>query len=87
MKKPEPLRPEQLEHKNPVARKSSFNGDKIRTAEAQGFDASRKAKGLTVVEGTRPPTPGRVKSRPLCREIVDTPETPPLTDRQKRMLR
>ena len=91
MKKPEPLKPEQLVHKNDVARKSKWNGDKRRTTEQQGFDASRKAKGLTVVEGTRPPNPARVKpsrvflSRPVEKgpDLFDLNQ---VTEQQKRML-
>ena len=87
MKKPEPLRAEQLVHKNKVAQRSSFNGDKIRNTEAQGFDARRRSSGLSVVEGTRQPDPAKVKHRPLARGPVKPTEVPPLTDRQKKMLR
>ena len=89
MKKPEPLKPEQLEHKNVVARKSKWNGDKIRSD--RGFDGRRKAEGLTVVEGTKPPNPARVKpsrvflSRPAERG-PDHFDLNQVTDQQKRML-
>jgi hypothetical protein len=92
MQKPEPLKPEQLEHKNVVARKSKWNGDKIRSD--RGFDGRRQAEGLTVVEGTRPPNPARVKpsrhfmSRPVERG-PDHPKQVDLnqvTEQQKRML-
>ena len=91
MQKPEPLRPEQLVHKNDVARKSRWNGDKRRTTEQQGFDASRKAKGLTVVEGTRKPDPKKVKpSRVfLSRPAESAPshfDLQQVTENQQRML-
>lgn len=86
MQKPEKLRKDQLIHKTRVAQRSAFNGDKIRCTEQQGFDASRRAAGLSVTEGTRPPTPGRVVSRPVCRGIVKPNAAPPLSERQKRML-
>ncbi len=38
-----------------AAKFSSWNGDERREAEAQGFDASRKSKGLKVIHGTRRP--------------------------------
>ena len=87
MQKPEPLRPEQLIHKNRVAQKSKWNGDKVRSTEHQGFDARRRSSGLSVVEGTRSPDPKKVKHRPLARGPVKPTEVPPLTDRQKKMLR
>lgn len=86
MKKPEPLKPEQLEPKNPVARKSKWNGDKIRTTDKQGFSARREAAGLTVVEGSNRPSKARTVHRPFAR-VVQPPEAPPMTDRQKRMFK
>ena len=91
MQKPEPLKPEQLEHKNEVCRRSKWNGDKIRTREARGFDGRRQAAGLTVVEGTRKPDPKKVKpSRVfLSRPAESAPshfDLNQVTESQQRML-
>ena len=41
--------------KHPADKRSTFNGDKRRPQEEQGFMASRASQGLTTVEGTRKP--------------------------------
>ena len=56
MQPPKPLKKEQLEHKTDCARRSKWNGDKRKNQEEQGFHQRRKSQGLTVTEGTRPPS-------------------------------
>ncbi len=42
--------------KHPADRRSAFNGDKIRSKEAQGSLSARESQGLTVVDGTVHPS-------------------------------
>ena len=95
MKKPDPKKASDLNH--PKGQVRAWNGD-LRPArsdrwngasdmEDQGFDARRKARGLSVTEGTRKVDPKRVKPASY---LVRVPEKPPshseLTDSQQRML-
>ena len=53
--------------KHPADRRSAFNGDKIRSKEAQGSLSARESQGLTVVDGTVRPSnfkPANVKVAP-----------------------
>ena len=95
MQKPEPKKASDLKH--PKAQVRAWNGD-LRPArsdrwngasdmEDQGFDARRKARGLSVTEGTRQVNPKRVKPAAY---LVRVPEKPPshteLSDAQHRQL-
>ena len=82
MKKPEPLRKDQLTH--PKGGRSQFNGDVLRHEKHSG-------DRVRTVEGTRAPSglrfPVDAPPRPLGRPPEAMPVAlRPLTPRQKRML-
>ena len=85
--KPQQLQSHQLTH--PKGQRSRFNGDKIRSAEQQGFMARRAAGGLTTVTGSAEPANVKKSSRDVAgfrqpvREIVPPPA---LTARQENQL-
>ena len=96
MQKPEPKKASDLKH--PKAQVRAWNGD-LRPArsdrwngatdmEDQGFDARRKARGLSVTEGTRPPSGVKSKKAPpLSRALTDKgPDLYPLKSHQEQML-
>ena len=91
MKKPPQIRKDQLQH--PKDERSSFNGDKRRPQESQGFMARRAAQGLgEAVESTNSPSDiDKKRSRPVLSRSVNPKSQPPcmptaLSDRQRRLL-
>ena len=52
MKKPEPLKPDQLQH--PKGKRSKFNGDVRRPASSQGFMARRASAGVSTTYANKP---------------------------------
>ena len=86
MKQPPKLRRDQLIH--PADKKSSFNGDKIRPSESQGFMARREAQGLTT-DTSRYETK-KPEAKPLTRTVIPTSQPPvmpcALSRRQEKMI-
>ena len=64
--------------KHPKDNRSSFNGDKRRPQEEQGFMASRASQGLKTIEGTRKPgnLPDKAKQSPPQARPKASPANP-----------
>ena len=86
MKTPPRLKADQLRH--PADKRSSFNGDRRRPAEFQGFESRRKSEGLTVVHGTREPSrlqaPKLYPARPQQANLPTMSYTRPPSRAQRR---
>ena len=64
MKKPKPLTSAQLAHPK-QEKKSSFNGDTIRSKEEQGFMARRESQGLGPAYSPEHKSKGPSRTRPV----------------------
>ena len=90
MKKPPQIRRDQLNH--PADKKSSFNGDKIRPQESQGFMARRASQGLgEAYESTNELTGPKNRNKTVISRPVNPKSQPPcmpvaLSKRQQKML-